>query len=338
MEQTSKQPDYILTLFEVCEILNKSSRTISRYVHKNILHPVGVKSRQGTLEYRFSRAEVDDIKLREEQMRSLNFPNLMEMRSDAAAFASMSYPAATVSPQSQFAIPGISYPVAPGQNQPIKFAEQMQAQQQQQSQAQQQPQQQSQPQTQRIENDMPAMSSGAFKDLQNSDSLVHGGTSEVSGQASNHDNRQIITLLKETTEMLRGQLRVKDDQIKNLDEKIGQLIERNRETNILLKGLQDKMVLLEKPKDERKEARPEQAAPQTDEAQPTAAPAPRRAEAPVSSGRVRVIYSDTVPAVDAQDGAGGSRSGQSDDEGDWDNGPSKKDRKAGGSFFGKMFR
>ena len=61
MEQAPKQPDYILTLFEVCEILNKSSRTISRYVHKNILHPVGVKSRQGTLEYRFSRDEVEDL-------------------------------------------------------------------------------------------------------------------------------------------------------------------------------------------------------------------------------------------------------------------------------------
>ena len=63
-------------------------------------------------------------------------------------------------------------------------------------------------------------------------------------------NKEIISLLKETTEMLRGQLKAKDDQIKNLDDKIGQLIERNRETNILLKGLQDKIMLLEKPKTE----------------------------------------------------------------------------------------
>ena len=38
----------------------------------------------------------------------------------------------------------------------------------------------------------------------------------------------------------------KDQQIENLSGKIDQLIERDHETNILLKGLQDRLFLLEK--------------------------------------------------------------------------------------------
>ena len=183
---------------------------------------------------------------------------------------------------------------------------------------------------------MSAINAGSFGDMPKFDSSARGETADVFGQTSNHDNRQIITLLKETTEMLRGQLRVKDDQIKNLDEKIGQLIERNRETNILLKGLQDKMVLLEQPKDERKEVRPEQEVPKSDDVKPAAAPAPRNEEDQGAPARVRVIYSDTVPAIDTQDSGGGSRSDQSD-EGDWNDSLSKRSKRHGGGFFGKMF-
>jgi hypothetical protein len=50
--------------------------------------------------------------------------------------------------------------------------------------------------------------------------------------------------------MLRDQLYVKDEQIRSLNDKIDNLIERDRETNILLKGLQDKFLYLEKPKPE----------------------------------------------------------------------------------------
>ena len=60
---------------------------------------------------------------------------------------------------------------------------------------------------------------------------------------------EIITLLKETTGFLKEQLKVKDEQIKDLGGKIDQLIERDRETNILLRGLQDKILALEPPKE-----------------------------------------------------------------------------------------
>ena len=60
---------------------------------------------------------------------------------------------------------------------------------------------------------------------------------------------EVITLLKETTGLLKEQLVKKDEQIKDLGGKIDQLIERDRETNIILKGLQDKVFMLEQPKE-----------------------------------------------------------------------------------------
>ena len=48
------------------------------------------------------------------------------------------------------------------------------------------------------------------------------------------DNRQILDFLKE-------QIRVKDEQIKVKDEQIAAMLERDRETNILIRGLQDRI-------------------------------------------------------------------------------------------------
>lgn len=62
---------------------------------------------------------------------------------------------------------------------------------------------------------------------------------KLSGKISN----EIVLILKE-------QLQIKDKQIENLSRKIDELIERDRETNIILKGLQDKFFLLEAPKEE----------------------------------------------------------------------------------------
>jgi len=316
MEQIPNQHDYVLTLFEVCQILNKSSRTVSRYVHKNILHPVGVKSRQGTLEYRFSRSEIEEFRIREEQMRHLSFPHLIEMEHNRASFASMSYPAATVKPQAQFAIPGISYPVAPSQSQAMPTTDY--------------------PPPARPDVEVPAASNQSFASSSPVDPGSHTENTDFPAMAPDRDNRQIITLLKETTEMLRGQLRVKDDQIKNLDEKIGQLIERNRETNILLKGMQDKMMSLEKPKDERNQVRPDAVMSQSEEVKPATPPTPHSSDPSMPPVRVRVSYSDAVPQVD-QNGAGIKES-QSNDEEDWDNVPSRNGRQASKGFFGKMFR
>lgn len=60
---------------------------------------------------------------------------------------------------------------------------------------------------------------------------------------------EVITLLKETTGLLKEQLTKKDEQIKDLGGKIDQLIERDRETNILIGQLQSKVLMLEKPRE-----------------------------------------------------------------------------------------
>lgn len=67
-------------------------------------------------------------------------------------------------------------------------------------------------------------------------------------------NRDVIILLKETTEVLKDQLKIKDEQIKSMSKKIDQLIERSRESNILIKGMANKLLLIEgKNKEENRE-------------------------------------------------------------------------------------
>jgi predicted site-specific integrase-resolvase len=51
-----------ITFFEACEILKKSRKTISRYIRQGLLHPERIKSQRGTLEYRFKRADLENIK------------------------------------------------------------------------------------------------------------------------------------------------------------------------------------------------------------------------------------------------------------------------------------
>jgi hypothetical protein len=51
--------DFNITLFEACELLNRSKKSISRYIRRGLLHPERVKSQQGTLEYRFSKADIE---------------------------------------------------------------------------------------------------------------------------------------------------------------------------------------------------------------------------------------------------------------------------------------
>lgn len=61
-----------------------------------------------------------------------------------------------------------------------------------------------------------------------------------------------LNQVRELTEVLKDQLNRKDEQIKSLSDKIDTLIERDRETNILLGQLQSKVLMLETPQ-ERKE-------------------------------------------------------------------------------------
>ena len=51
----------VITLNEVCNILGKSKRTITRFVKKGLLRPEKVRGQKG-IEYRFNRTEVESLK------------------------------------------------------------------------------------------------------------------------------------------------------------------------------------------------------------------------------------------------------------------------------------
>lgn len=121
-----------LSLKEVCEILGKSRKTISRYIRKGLLNPIKIKSKKKTLEYRFKISELK-----------------------------------------------------------------------------------------------------TFQKIDKTDRTKIDRTSDK--------KRPDIDILN----FLKDQLNVKDQQIESLGNKIDQLIERSRETNILIKGLQNKVLLLE---------------------------------------------------------------------------------------------
>jgi len=176
--------DFNLTLFEACEYLNKSKKSISRYIRRGLLHPQRVKSQQGTLEYRFSRADLEAFKLQETQDKT------RQETGDKPDETSQS-----------------------GQTEatPIKEAKIKEI----------------------IEKTRPDKAEQTSQDK-----------TREAGQ-----DGEIITLLKETTGLLKHQLAKKDEQIKDLGGKIDQLIERDRETNILIGQLQSKVLMLEQPKE-----------------------------------------------------------------------------------------
>lgn len=130
-----------ITFSEACKLLKRSKRTVSRYIKKGLITPERIKSRQGSLEYRFKQADLESLKI---------------------------------------------------------------------------------PETDKLRQD----------------------TRQAIRQDTGQSN-EVITLLKETTKILRDQLAVKDKQIKSLGNKIDGLIERGRETNILIKGLTNKVLMLE---------------------------------------------------------------------------------------------
>ena len=252
--RSRESDNYNLTLYEVCELLGKSTRTITRYVQKHILHPRAVKSCQGTLEYRFNRREVYMVRENEKNLR----PYLFTENGQAsplpdyaqASFAACGYTPPVSPPQTAFLVPGAPFPL-----QQSHFPQTVGP--------------QFYPQTpQNFDfgatqgNEHPRMRADEARPRRNQNQKrVAPPPFEQKEEPPSRANEEIVLLLKETTEMLRGQLKTKDDQIKNLDDKIGQLIERNRETNILLKGLQDKIMLLEQPKNKRENRERNPAAP-----------------------------------------------------------------------------
>jgi excisionase family DNA binding protein len=146
--------EFNLTLYEACEYLNRSKKTISRLIRKGKLHPKRVKSQQGTLAYRFNKADLDKLK------KALGAEPTDETRQDRQA-----------------------------------------------------------PKT-------PATA------------LKRRDRADQTGQDTKQD-KSFTGIFNDIVETLKDQLKAKDRQI-------DQLIERDRETNILLKGLQDRLMLAEK--------------------------------------------------------------------------------------------
>ena len=171
--------DFNITLFEACELLNRSKKSISRYIRRDLLHPEKVKSRQGTLEYRFSKADIEAFKAQEAE------------KADQTGH----------------------------------------------------------PRPDRTEGtDQTGHIKTGFIENKEVLSETRQDTPDQTGQ-TRQDN-EVVKLLKETTGLLRSQLYIKDKQIGSLGGKIDQLIERDRETNILIGQLQSKVLMLEKPKTE----------------------------------------------------------------------------------------
>ncbi|HPL56526.1 MAG TPA: helix-turn-helix domain-containing protein [bacterium] len=54
--------DFNITLYEACEYLSRSKKTLGRYIRQGKLHPQRIKSQQGTLEYRFRRDDLEAFK------------------------------------------------------------------------------------------------------------------------------------------------------------------------------------------------------------------------------------------------------------------------------------
>lgn len=52
------EADNNITFPEACKILKKSKRSLSRYIKNGWLSPEKIESKQGTLEYRFNRADL----------------------------------------------------------------------------------------------------------------------------------------------------------------------------------------------------------------------------------------------------------------------------------------
>jgi len=172
--------NFNITLFEVCELLNRSKKSISRYIRRGLLHPKKVKSKQGTLEYRFSKADVEAFKAQEALKAEQTRPDRTEETQE----------------------------------------------------------------TGHIKTDFIENKEVLSETRQDTPDQTGHERQEKTGQEN-----EVITLLKETKGILKDQLHKKDEQIKDLGGKIDQLIERDRETNILIGQLQSKVFMLEKPKE-----------------------------------------------------------------------------------------
>jgi len=184
--------EHNITLFEACEFLNKSKKTVSRYVRQGKLTPLKVKSQQGTLEYRFAKGDLEALKASLPREARQDRPDRGDRTEETDQTGQRGHERQDIQePPTQ---ENLSKPVITDQT-----------------------------------------------GQRRQDTEDRGDKTGQSRQDS------IIDLLKEHTEILKSQLAIKDSQIDQLNAQMGQLIERDRETNILLKGMQDKVLLLGKP-------------------------------------------------------------------------------------------
>jgi DNA-binding transcriptional MerR regulator len=58
----TQKDDHTLTMFEACEKLGKSKKTLGRYIRRGLIRPKLIKSLKGTPEYRFSELELQAFK------------------------------------------------------------------------------------------------------------------------------------------------------------------------------------------------------------------------------------------------------------------------------------
>ena len=72
----------------------------------------------------------------------------------------------------------------------------------------------------------------------------HFGAAEKTVTKKRSGDDPLVTLLERTNTTLQSQLLVKDDQIKQLAQAIEELSQRQRETNILMKGMQEQILLV----------------------------------------------------------------------------------------------
>lgn len=197
--------DFNITLFEACEILNKSKKTISRYIRQGRLNPQQVKSQRGTLEYRFSRADIEAFRADETRQETQDTPDKTGQS---------------------------------GQTEPEPKKTEFKR------------------DKEETRRDTPDRTEQTDETGQKTYTADIKGKKEETGQTGQDKTGQgdgIINLLQDTVSLLKDQLTVKDKQIDNLSGKIDQLIERDRETNILIGQLQSKVLMLEIPRGAEKE-------------------------------------------------------------------------------------
>lgn len=151
------------------------------------MHPQEIKSKQGTLEYRFSKADIEAFKAQEAERTEQTRQDRTEETRET------------------------------GHKEPVKRAEFLEN-------------KDFKGQTEETRQDTPEQTGH--------------GRQDRAGQESG-----VLTLLRETTAFLKEQLVKKDEQIKDLGGKIDELIQRDRETNILIGQLQSKVLMLENPKE-----------------------------------------------------------------------------------------